>query len=51
MSTRETAQIIFDCLTDEQLETLLAEAEESIRNGKYYTEDEMDIWYKENFGI
>lgn len=76
MSTRERAQIIFDSLTDEQLdefvklfenafipeppntvhsraelEAMLAESEESIRNGKYYTEEEMDEFFRENFGI
>lgn len=76
MSTRERAKMIFDSLTDEQLEdfivffqnpdnfdrsdieysdeeieAMLEEAEEAIRNGDVYTEEEMDIFFKENFGI
>lgn len=76
MSTREYAQMIFDRLTDEQVEELveyiednflpeppnavhsvaeinekLAEAEDDVRNGRVVTKEEMDVFFKENFGI
>ena len=34
-----------------ELEAMLAKAEESIQNGRYYTEEEMDDFFGENFGI
>lgn len=76
MSTRERAKMIFDSLTEEQLEdfivffqtpdnfdrsdieysdeeieAMLEEAEEAVRNGDVYTEEEMNDFFKENFGI
>lgn len=79
MSTRECAQMIFDCLTDEQLEgfvmlftgkfssdipeppntvhskaeleQMLAEAEDDVRNGRVMSLEEVKSQFREEYGI
>lgn len=75
MSTRERAQLIFDSLTEEQLEgfvmmfaeyapkhselpetkeelkAMLDEADKEVRDGKYYTREEMDEFFGRHFEV
>lgn len=37
--------------SDKEIEAMLEEAEEAVRNGDVYTEEEMNDFFKENFGI